>query len=317
MAADVVWILCVLFLGTGLALIHELGHAFAVVLLTGRRSLVTLGSGNRYAGLRLGRIRIRVLRPSSYAACELPPSASPRDLFIISLAGPAASFLTAVVLAIPLMNMDRPELSLLGLATFMALIEGIGNLVPFKNDDVASDGWLALRAWKDFRGTPYWRTPFERIWQQEVRPMACRPLLEATVEEARRSKTPYVGTEHLLIAVADSDGDAGRVLRAAGLSPARLRSLLPSHHDTGQAREPRNSPAIKRVYQAAPGHLSLRGDQEIAPEHLLLALLHERSGRALELVEALGSSPAALRSALVHAMARPVRLKQEAASLGR
>ena len=66
---------------------------------------------------------------------------------------------------------------------------------------------------------------------------------------------------------------------------------------------PRNTPAILQVYFAAPNHLSLRGDVEVAPEHLLLALLHERSARALELVDALGSSRDALRSALLSAMA--------------
>jgi hypothetical protein len=91
------WILCLLGLGPGLVLIHELGHAFSVVLLTGERSLVVVGSGKRYVGLRLGRIRIRVFGNSgyAYAACEVPPRASPRDLFVISLAGPAAHAIRA------------------------------------------------------------------------------------------------------------------------------------------------------------------------------------------------------------------------------
>ena len=231
-----------------------------------------MGSGKRYAGLRLGRIRIRIFRKSNHGACEVPPRASPRDLFVTSLAGPAASFLAAMLLAIALMNAGPDEIPLLGIATLLALVGSLGQLVPFKTDDGGSDGWLAITAWK-WRRTPHWRTPFEQIWQQEVRPTACRPVLEEMVNEARRSKTPYVGTEHLLIAVAESEGDAGRVLRAAGLSAARLRSLLPSQHDCGHAKEPRNTPAIKRVFQAAPSHLSLRGDQEAAPEHLLLALL--------------------------------------------
>ena len=47
MAADVGWILFSLALGPALVLIHELGHASAVVLLTGQRSLVVVGSGER------------------------------------------------------------------------------------------------------------------------------------------------------------------------------------------------------------------------------------------------------------------------------
>lgn len=51
-------------------------------------------------------------------------------------------------------------------------------------------------------------------------------VLEQAFKAAEKRKDTYVSTEHLLIALADDSGDAGRALKQAGVTSARLETAL-------------------------------------------------------------------------------------------
>src|ERR687895_441970 len=53
-----------------------------------------------------------------------------------------------------------------------------------------------------------------------------RQLIERAEEEARRLGDEYVSTEHLLIAAAESGGDAQRILEAAGAGREQILNAL-------------------------------------------------------------------------------------------
>ena len=299
------WVIASLVLVPGLVLIHELGHALAILLLTGQRAVVHVGSGDRYTGPRLGPVDIRL--SSDYengGSCEILGSATARDAFFIALAGPAASCLSAIGLAVAFVTVGRPVLPsvMLGFGILVAIALCFGELLPRSTEDNASDGWHAQALWKLFHGTPEWWMPVDQPIPQDDLPSSFDRLTEATVGEAMRLNSPYVGTEHLLIAIARTDGKAGAVLRSARLSAERLRTVLRSEHQAQNPGKAPSTPAVKRVLRAAGNYPGVRALEDIAPEHLLLALLDEPSGRALQLVHALGGSPDTLRSAVMHAM---------------
>ncbi len=54
-----------------------------------------------------------------------------------------------------------------------------------------------------------------------------RRFLERAQQEAFRSRSPYIGTEHLLVALAyEQEGNMGRILRQHGMEPERVRLAL-------------------------------------------------------------------------------------------
>ena len=53
-----------------------------------------------------------------------------------------------------------------------------------------------------------------------------KQLLERAEDEARRLKDEYVSTEHLLLAAAESGGDAQRILEAAGAGREQILGAL-------------------------------------------------------------------------------------------
>lgn len=80
-------------------LVHELGHAVAVVALTGQRATVQVGRDPALVRFSVGRIDLH-WDPRGYLAhCQMPLPASPRRMLPIALAGPAASLLLAAAFA--------------------------------------------------------------------------------------------------------------------------------------------------------------------------------------------------------------------------
>jgi Clp amino terminal domain, pathogenicity island component len=294
-----------LVMGPALLLVHELGHAAAVVLLTGERTLVVVGSGERYAGLRFGRVRIHFFGNDKGGRCEFPPNVTPRDAFVASLAGPAASALAAIVLVWALLAFGRPvaPMVILGLGALVATLQVVGNLVPLVYDEGPSDGWYAREAWRRWHGTPAWRVPVAEVEEKERRDSFGYRLMTAAVDEARALDAHHIGTEHLLLALAGFEHPVGEVLRSAGLTPGALRGALGNGRTGPPAAELRNTPALKRVLAGAVQQQNLHGDDELGPKHALLALLQERDAQARTLVERSGSSAASLHVALLRASA--------------
>jgi Clp amino terminal domain, pathogenicity island component len=296
----VAWFLFSLAIGPALVLVHELGHAAAVVLLTGQRTLVIVGDGDRYAGLRFGRVRIRLFGNDNGGWCEMPPNVSPRDWFVVGLAGPFASLLAAIGLVAAFLAFGGSvgQRVILALSALLAVLTVIVNLLPHSDGEQTSDGWYVREAWRRWYGTPDWRAPIAVIQERERRESTVYRLMTRAVGEAEMLDAPYVGTEHLLLALAGADDEVGEVLRDAGLTPEALRGAV-GHQRAPAPTQLRNTPALLRALGAAAARQKSHGDDELTPRHFLEALLLDRDGQARRLVERLGSSATALHTALL------------------
>ncbi|UCC75808.1 MAG: ATP-dependent Clp protease ATP-binding subunit, partial [Anaerolineales bacterium] len=123
---------------------------------------------------------------------------------------------------------------------------------------------------------------------------ASRRALQLAQQEAEQMHHGQVGTEHLLLGLMrEKEGVASRVLRELGLQsgdvqhwierlgPARRRShLLSTELDL--------SPRTKRVLELAKDEAKRRGDPRIDTHHILLGLVRQGDGTALEVLNSLG-----------------------------
>ena len=114
----------------------------------------------------------------------------------------------------------------------------------------------------------------------------------------------YVGTEHILLGLLrDEDGAAADTLRSAGVTHAQVRAAVVRMMGTGVDPEPgagqptftgRAEDAIERARREA----SDAGEEPADTGHILLALLGERDGAAVRILQGLDADPAAIASAL-------------------
>jgi hypothetical protein len=98
--------------------------------------------------------------------------------------------------------------------------------------------------------------------------------------EARRLGHQWVGEEHVLIALSRLDGPAGDSLREAGATPERLVAALEQGLAASEppfGTDPDVSPAFNPAYYGlrgrAEGLALAAGAEQVAPEHLLLAMV--------------------------------------------
>ena len=121
--------------------------------------------------------------------------------------------------------------------------------------------------------------------------------VQGAVERARARGNPELTAPHLLLAlVAEKDSVADVILsgvrrrhaRAARDAEAALESL-PRVSGTATTGGPQPSLAFRTVLDRAQKEAQSLGDDYVATEHLLLALLEER-GRSRELLEAQGAN---------------------------
>jgi ATP-dependent Clp protease ATP-binding subunit ClpA len=127
-------------------------------------------------------------------------------------------------------------------------------------------------------------------------------------EEARRCNQRFVGTEHLLLALADlGTGPAYTALVAAGLSADRIRGSIsagkPSGLHLAERLKIRGRSALAPDAKAAlalSGTEAIRlGHDHVGTEHLLLAIMDNGDGPAVEILRTAGVSFDRLRASLV------------------
>ncbi|HET6870349.1 MAG TPA: Clp protease N-terminal domain-containing protein [Solirubrobacteraceae bacterium] len=121
-------------------------------------------------------------------------------------------------------------------------------------------------------------------------------------QEARELRHSFIGTEHILLALArESDGGAGRALATLGIDHARIRTAVVGMMGLG-VEAPEGELAFtgraQDVIDRARAEASIRDQSQVGTEHILLALVHERSGAAARILLQLDADPAAIRSAL-------------------
>ena len=114
-----------------------------------------------------------------------------------------------------------------------------------------------------------------------------RELICLAAESARQLGHSYVGSAHLLIAMARQTRLTGLVLRGAGLDPERLGSLAVALQGAGAPDLPLHqgfSPRARKILRQASREAKQTGCAEIAPVHILLSLLRQESGDARQIL---------------------------------
>src|SRR3982751_1735162 len=126
-----------------------------------------------------------------------------------------------------------------------------------------------------------------------------RRVLSLAQEEAERLRHNYIGTEHLLLGLMREEGGvAGRVLRDLGLEQRRVEELV-EELTRATARTTNTaldlSPGTKRVLELAVDEARRMGHHYIGTEHLLLGLVRQSEGVAIDVLKRLGVSPEEVR----------------------
>jgi ATP-dependent Clp protease ATP-binding subunit ClpC len=133
-----------------------------------------------------------------------------------------------------------------------------------------------------------------------------RRVLAYAQEEAERLNHSYIGTEHLLLGLLrEESGIAGKVLRDLNVQPERVTELV--ERITGPGRRTPFSkidltPRTKRVIELAVDEARRLGQHYIGTEHLLLGLIRQGDGVAIDILRQLGVSTEQVRREVLRAL---------------
>ncbi|MDD6636524.1 MAG: Clp protease N-terminal domain-containing protein [Coriobacteriaceae bacterium] len=130
-----------------------------------------------------------------------------------------------------------------------------------------------------------------------------RKVLVIAQDEARALHQPYVGTEHVLLAlIKENDGLAAQTLDRLGVKHEdvvegikQVVSIDPNADTSGHLGF---TPRVKRVLENSLREAMQMGQSYISTEHLLLGIVRENDGTAIEVLGRLGVTGEQIRSAL-------------------
>ena len=121
-----------------------------------------------------------------------------------------------------------------------------------------------------------------------------RRVLTLAQEEAQRLNHNYIGTEHLLLGlVREENGVAVRVLKELDIDLKQIRERVERTVGRGQRAmygKLSLTPRTKRVIELAVDEARRLGHHYIGTEHLLLGLIREGEGVAVDVLRSLGVS---------------------------
>ncbi len=121
-----------------------------------------------------------------------------------------------------------------------------------------------------------------------------RRVLQAAQEEAQRLNHSYIGTEHLLLGLMkEENGVASKVLHELGVDSQQVIIAIEQKIGRGERAtfgKPTLAPRTKRVIELAVDEARLMGHHYIGTEHLLLGLVREGEGIAVNILRGLGVS---------------------------
>ena len=125
-----------------------------------------------------------------------------------------------------------------------------------------------------------------------------RRVLSLAHEEAERMRHNYIGTEHLLLGlIREEGGVAGRVLRELDLDSERVKEMV--ERLTAASRPPAGrielAPTTEQVLQFAIEEARRMGHHYIGTEHLLLGLVRQDEGVAVDVLKRMGVTPEQVR----------------------
>ncbi|MBL7184169.1 MAG: ATP-dependent Clp protease ATP-binding subunit [Anaerolineae bacterium] len=146
-----------------------------------------------------------------------------------------------------------------------------------------------------------------------------RHVLTLAQEEAQRLHHGYIGTEHLLLGlIGEKNGMASKVLKGLGVKPKRVQQII--ERMSGPSRQASFgkvylTPRTKQVIELAFDEARRLGHHYIGTEHLLLGLVRQGDGVAVDVLKRLGVSLDRVRTETTRGMMKsPVyagRARQE------
>jgi ATP-dependent Clp protease ATP-binding subunit ClpC len=126
-----------------------------------------------------------------------------------------------------------------------------------------------------------------------------RRVLTTAGDEARRLNHRFIGTEHILLGIVSEEGGvAMRVLQELEISPEQVRGSIERTVGRGTRptlTQPTLTPRTKRVIELAVDEARRMGHHYIGTEHLLLGLVREGEGVAVDVLRRLGAPPDRIR----------------------
>ncbi len=138
-----------------------------------------------------------------------------------------------------------------------------------------------------------------------------RKVLVLAQDEARALHQPYVGTEHILLGlIQEKDGLAAQALARLNITydgvVQTIRQVVTIDEDTDVSGHLSFTPRVKRVLENSLREAMQMGQSYISTEHLLLGIVREGEGTALEVARAQGSMGVdKVRSALNDLVGQP------------
>ena len=130
-----------------------------------------------------------------------------------------------------------------------------------------------------------------------------RKVLVLAQEEARALHQPYVGTEHVLLALLkEKEGLAAQALDHLGVTYEAaqkcVQQLIKGDASTDVSGHLSFTPRVKRVLENSLREAMQMGKSYISTEHLLLGIVREGEGTAIDVLRNLGVEGDAIRSSL-------------------
>ena len=127
-----------------------------------------------------------------------------------------------------------------------------------------------------------------------------RDVLRLEGLEAQRMHHEHKGTEHMLLAlVREPEGHGHRALENLGVTLKQmrraLRDLVGDDPDTEIPDSFHETPHVRHVMKMALEEARVHKDPDLGTEHLLLALLREPEGVAMQVLAKLELTPEAVR----------------------
>ena len=136
-----------------------------------------------------------------------------------------------------------------------------------------------------------------------------RKVMSLAQDEARNLGQMYVGTEHLLLAlIKEGDGIAAQALAKLDVTYdetlATVKELATAETEPVPGGHIPFTPRAKRVLEDAYRETMTHGQTYIATEHLLLGIVSEGNGRAMDALRTMGVSGDAVRNAVNELIAK-------------
>ena len=151
-----------------------------------------------------------------------------------------------------------------------------------------------------------------------------RKVMSLAKQEAIDLKSTKVGTEHLLLALAkEEDGIAAEALRALDISYddileqlKEIRTTVPAEDEPAEAVKLAFTPLVISVMERSFRLARENNQTYVSTEHLLLAIVSEGNGLAMDIFQRLGVSGASVRASVERLTAKDQGGKRPMAGAG-